>query len=145
MTVKTAVVVDPDPRWLEAVERLLRVNGVDVLGCTSSFAEAEAIIEQGRPELAIVDLAATDREPFAWLRERRQEQPAMQTIVFCGRRDPRSIEAALSAGAVAYVVKQADLAEIADALRGLEQRSAGRRAQLALVANGDQTAAGTGN
>lgn len=132
---KTAVVVDPYPRWLDAVQRLLRGSGVEVVGSTGSLAEAEAIIAQVRPELAVVDLAAGDREPFAWLREQRRLQPAMRTIVFSDRRDPRSIATALSAGAVAYVVKQADLREVADALRELERRPTPLRAATALAAD----------
>ena len=70
-----------------------------------SVAEASVVIEQTRPELAVVEIADGDREPYAWLSEQRQRWPETKIIVFSGRDDPDAIASALAYGAAAYVVK----------------------------------------
>ena len=123
MPARTAVVVDPHPLWLGAIGRALRSSEVEVVGATDSLRAATGLIEQIRPDLAVIETVDTGQEPFVWLGEQQQHYPAMKMIVFSGRDDPDAIASAFRSGASAYVVKRADSVEFTAAVRQLEVRS----------------------
>jgi DNA-binding NarL/FixJ family response regulator len=54
--VLTCVVIDDSPRFLASARRLLESQGLRVLGCASSSAEALAMTESLAPDVALVDV-----------------------------------------------------------------------------------------
>jgi len=115
-----AVLVDEHPLWLDAVEHVLEGVEVRTVGRATSFATADRLIEECRPDLVVTEILATDvsvTESLTWLEELAERFDAMKIVVLSGCDDPTSISAALAAGAAAYVVKKAHPDDLAVAVR----------------------------
>jgi DNA-binding NarL/FixJ family response regulator len=118
-TRRIAVVLDAHPLWAEAVEGVLRRVGVDVVGKATAGHEALLLVRQLRPDLLITDTRAEDgeRAGLTCLREARQILPELRAIVLAMSEDSDEIDAALEAGAWAYVLKSAHPDDLASAVR----------------------------
>jgi len=116
---RTAVVLDSYPLWAEAVECVMRRAGVDVIGKATSGAEALVLIQRLRPDLLVTDIGASDGESagLTCLREARRHIPTLRGIVLSLSEDTQEIDAALKAGAAAYVVKNSHPDDLASAVR----------------------------
>ena len=116
---KTAVVVDRYPMWLEAMEHVLGRLRVSVVGRTVSAAEGYQLVCEHEPDVLITDIETEDEgpDPLWHLRRARNEYPQLKCIVLSAYDDSEHIEAALAAGAIAYVVKTAHPDDFAAAIR----------------------------
>ena len=116
---RTAVVLDRHPLWTEAVECVLRRVNIDVVGRSTSGAEALALVQRLRPDLLVTDIDAADGEGagLTCLREARKHVPELRGIVLSLSEDTQLIDAALQAGATAYVLKSAHPDDLASAMR----------------------------
>jgi len=114
-----AVVLDPHPIWLDAVEMVLARIGATVVEKTSSGREALAAIERAQPRLLTLELDAAPGEPdgFEVMRRARILSPGIRAIVLSAHHEAAQIDAALAAGAAAYVVKTAHPDDVASAVR----------------------------
>jgi DNA-binding NarL/FixJ family response regulator len=114
-----AVVLDPHPIWLEAIEIVLRRVGVEVVGKTSSGTLAMRMVEDRRPDLLIVEIDALPGEPTGLdvLRHARSAEPKLRALVLSAHHDTSYIDRALAVGASAYVVKTAHPDDVASAVR----------------------------
>jgi DNA-binding NarL/FixJ family response regulator len=116
---RTAVVLDRYPLWAEAIECVVRRVGVDVVGKTTSSAEALTLIQRQKPDLLVTDIGAADGEKagLTCLREARELFPELRGIVVSGSEESQQIDAALQAGAAAYVLKSAHPDDLASVVR----------------------------
>jgi DNA-binding NarL/FixJ family response regulator len=116
---RTAVLLDPHPLWLDAVERVLVQVGVTVVGRTTSPEEALALAAEHEPSLFLtsLELREVEGENIAYLREVCEKAPRAKVIVLSIHEDIHRIGAALAAGAFAYVVKSAPPDDLASAIR----------------------------
>ena len=116
---RAAVLLDQHPLWLDAVEQVLARIDVDVVGRASSTDAALDLIERHEPELFITELEVTNGklDGFACLRQATEKSPGLRPIVLSMHSSAQHIEAALDAGAVAYVVKTAHPDDLASAVR----------------------------
>jgi DNA-binding NarL/FixJ family response regulator len=116
---RTAVLLDQHPLWLEAVEQLVQRVGFDVVGKTTSPPEALEMIAEHRPDVFVTALEVTqDRiDGLACLRLAREVHPELKTIVVSMYVDREHIDAALEAGADAYVIKTAHPDDLVAAVR----------------------------
>ncbi len=116
---RRAVVVDPHPLWLDAVEEVLARVTVEVVGKATSFEEASRLIEDLEPELLVVETTTQEEDSrgHAWLATVLQQSPDIKAIVLSISGDPADVNAALAAGAAAYVVKKAHPDDLAVAVR----------------------------
>jgi DNA-binding NarL/FixJ family response regulator len=114
-----AVLLDPHPIWLDAVELVLDRVGVSVVGKTSSGSEAVRMVEDGKPDLLTMELDPVPGEPngFEVLRQVRSVRADLRAIVLSTHQDSHHIDSALAAGASAYVVKTAHPEDVASAVR----------------------------
>jgi DNA-binding NarL/FixJ family response regulator len=131
---RTAVLVDRHPMWLDALKRVLADAGVAPVGMTTDGREAVALVKEHRPHLLVAEAepiaGAGDR--FALLTEARTHVPSLKVVVVSASEDPTRIDAALSAGAVAYVLKRAQPEDVTSAIRQVFSPSlflAGNRVQ----------------
>ena len=115
---RTAVIADPHPLWLDAVEQVLDGIGIRTVGKTTSPAEALGLVRQLEPDILIAELASSDGQLGGLaLLEQAREQEGLRSIVLSLHHEPRHIDAALAAGAVAYVIKTAHPDDLASAIR----------------------------
>jgi DNA-binding NarL/FixJ family response regulator len=116
---KTAVILDEHPLWLEAVEGVLQRIGIRVIGKTSSPRHALTLVEEARPDLLVAELPRSNGgiDGATFLTRARQLVPRLRTIVLSAHTDPSAIDAALDAGAAAYVAKTTHPDDLASAVR----------------------------
>jgi DNA-binding NarL/FixJ family response regulator len=118
MQERTAVVYDPHPLWLDALDQVLATIDVSVVGSTTSREQSRELLEEAQPDLFVTDLSASAiAEDTALVREVVAKYPAMKVIVLSDATQRESISAALQAGASAYVFKTADRRDLALAVR----------------------------
>jgi DNA-binding NarL/FixJ family response regulator len=114
-----AVLLDPHPIWLDAIELVLDRVGLNVVGKTSSGSEAVRMVEERRPDLLTLELDPLPGEPngFDVLRRVRSTSSELRAIVLSAHHDSTHVDSALAAGASAYVVKTAHPDDVASAVR----------------------------
>jgi two-component system, NarL family, response regulator LiaR len=114
-----AVLLDPHPIWLDAVEIVLKRVGVGIAAKTTSGAEAIRLVEELRPQLLTLEIDALPGEPdgFEILRRTRTAVETLRTIVLSRNHETRYVDIALEAGASAYIVKTAHPDDVASAVR----------------------------
>jgi DNA-binding NarL/FixJ family response regulator len=119
MTPRTAVLVDPHPLWLDAVEQVVRRADVEVLAKSTSSAAAQEQIAALRPDLLITGIKMADHEidGIALIRKARERVPGVKVIVLSAYDDSQHIDAAFAAGADAYVLKTAHADDLTSAVR----------------------------
>jgi DNA-binding NarL/FixJ family response regulator len=115
----TAVILDPHPLWVDAVERVLDGIGIRTAAKASFPEEAFAAVEEHNPHVFIAELAsAGDRlGGMACVKRVRENLPRIRVVILSAFEDPHSVQAALDAGAAAYVVKTAHPDDLATAIR----------------------------
>ena len=118
---RTAVLLDHQRLWLEAVERVVQRVGVDVVGKATSPDTAIALLAHHHPDLFIVDLKGVEREmdTASLLRQARESAPRSKTVVLSTYDDRRYIGAVLAAGAEIYVLKRVNPDDLASTIRQL--------------------------
>ena len=137
------MVLDPHPIWLDALEVVLARVGATVVAKTTSAREALAAIERHQPRLLTLELDSQPGEPSGLdvLRRAKAIAPSLRAIVLSAHHDTTHIDAALAAGAAAYVVKTAHPDDVASAVRQAFDHSvyvAGASATGAPVPPGDR-------
>ena len=120
--VSTAVVLDPHPVCQEGLRWILARLGIEVVGVGTSRVAALALVGERRPDLLVADIALTagTDDGVRCVREARERRPELAIVVVSAVADPAVVEAALDAGASAFVSKTAQpddvVAEIRQAL-----------------------------
>jgi DNA-binding NarL/FixJ family response regulator len=116
---RTAVVLDQHPIWLDGVQSILERIGVEVLGKTTDPDELLDLVSTHHPDVLVtsIELADPDVDGLVCLRLATQRQASLKAVVLSAYDDAEHIEAALAAGAIAYVVKTAHPDDFAAAIR----------------------------
>jgi DNA-binding NarL/FixJ family response regulator len=105
---RTAVLLDGHPLWLEAVETVLNRIDVAVVGKATSIERALTLLEHQDPDLFVAEIKnGSDHVDLAFLQSARERARSAKIIVLSMLEEKEHIEAALHAGAVAYVLKSA--------------------------------------
>lgn len=95
---------------------------VELAGVASDGAEAVTLCEEHRPDVALIDLAMPVMDGIEATRRIRSAVPDTQVVIFTSFSDQERILRALDAGAIGYLLKDADPGElqrgIAAAARG---------------------------
>jgi DNA-binding NarL/FixJ family response regulator len=140
-TQQSGVICDSHPMWLDAVEQVLRRIAIHVVGKTTSTSEALSMVEEHSPDLLITELEGPpgDLSGLILIERARAAQPSVRPIVLSMHTGSQVIDAALLAGASAYVVKTAHPEDLASAVRQAFSHSvylAGRRGAEPALATG---------
>jgi DNA-binding NarL/FixJ family response regulator len=114
----TAVLLDPHPLWLEAVQSVLASLDIAVAGKATTAEEALEMIERHEPDIFLVETGLTGSvSGSSVVRAARQRVSSLRVIALAGSADPADIDAAFDAGALAYVVKTARPDDVAATIR----------------------------
>lgn len=92
-----------------------------VVGQASDGEEALALCEQLRPDIAILDIRMPRLNGLGAARLLQQRQPEVKVVIFTMDDSPDHLEAAMSAGAVGYLLKDASRDEVLGALQRVAQ------------------------
>lgn len=118
------LVVDDDRLHAETVAEVLQRVGYQCTVATSGKAGAAAI-DRDEFDVVLTDLRMNDLDGLAIVRKAKAEQPEAEVVVITGFGDVKTAVEAIKLGAVHYLVKPVDMAE----LRAIVSR-AGERRQL---------------
>jgi two-component system response regulator AtoC len=123
------LVVDDDPSILRTLDTQLRRGGHEVVTAPSAV-EALNRLAQIQPDLVITDLRMPGMDGLELLKKIRDSGQETDVLVITAHEDMRSATEAMKAGAVDYLVKPLDLAQIEFVIaRSLESRSMRGRAE----------------
>jgi DNA-binding NarL/FixJ family response regulator len=121
-TERSAVIVDRQPLWLEALEDLLEGVGIEVVGKATSYDAAATLVEEHRPDLLVAGIDASEAG-IDCVRRACDAHSDVRAVVLSENDDPQHIDAAFSAGARVYCVKTAERDDLASAIRQAFQHS----------------------
>jgi len=112
------LIADDHPLMLDGIARsLLAQGGIEVAALARDGKEAIALFARQRPDVCLLDLQMPDHDGFEALRGIRALQPDARLIVLTTYGGDARIQAALDAGATAYLLKDALGEELANAVR----------------------------
>jgi DNA-binding NarL/FixJ family response regulator len=120
---KSAVLLDRHPLWLDAMDKLVTGEGIEVVGRATDGDEAISMIEEHRPDVFIAGVDARRSDEIACVRAANKAHPEMRSVVVADDADPEAIAAAFAAGASVYCIKSAEQEDLASAIRQAFERS----------------------
>jgi DNA-binding NarL/FixJ family response regulator len=116
---RTAVLFDPVPLWLDAVESAITRIGMTVSGKATDKDAALLLLEEQKPDVFVADLAAGPDGSFGveTVSEALERNSNLRVIVFTAVEDATLRETAFAVGALAYVLKTAHVEDVGLAVR----------------------------
>jgi NarL family two-component system response regulator LiaR len=114
----TVLIADDHPLIIAGIRRTLEgMQDVEIVGEARSGPHLMELVERRRPQLVLLDLAMPGMMGMECIMHIGREWPEVKMVVLsaCDHRD--AIDAALNAGASAYIVKSAKAWEIEAVLR----------------------------
>jgi DNA-binding NarL/FixJ family response regulator len=116
---RTAVLVDRHPLWLDTIEAVVARAGVSVAAKVTSSAGALALLDRLSPDLLVTGIQMPDGEMdgIELVRAARNRLPKLRAVVLSASADQADVDAAFRAGARAYVIKTAHADDITAAVR----------------------------
>lgn len=114
------LIVDDHPIFRQGLRSLLEtVPGLRVVGEAGSHAAGLELLETLRPEVAVVDLNLGSGSGLELVTRCRAMSPPVAAVVLTLHREQSTFEAALQAGAAAYVLKENASEEVLLAIRSV--------------------------
>jgi len=123
MSEKSAVLLDRQPLWLDAMEALVAGIGIAVVGRATTGETAVGLVEDLRPDVLIAGVDFVDADGLGCITRATQAHPGLRSIVVAESDDLEAVGKAFGAGASAYCVKTAEQEDLASAIRQVFERS----------------------
>jgi DNA-binding NarL/FixJ family response regulator len=131
MSIAAQPIVSAEPAGLSVVSPLIRVliaddhpliiaglrRTLEVVGEAHTLPELLALAERRRPSIVMMDMRMPGAVGVEGIERLKAIDPAMKVVVLSASDDRATIDAALTAGASAYVIKSAALFDVASVLR----------------------------
>ncbi len=112
------LIADDHPLARAGLEHLLgALDDITVVGVASGGAEAVRLAAEHAPDVVLMDLEMPGMDGIETTQAVRARQPRAAVVVLTSFSDRERILAALDAGAVGYLLKDADPDELARAIR----------------------------
>lgn len=114
----TILIADDHTMFRQGLREILeRKGGFRVVAEVSDGLAAVDLARRERPDIALLDVSMPGITGIEAARRIAEASPDTRTIVLTMHRDERTVLEALRAGANAYLLKDADAAELIDAIR----------------------------
>jgi DNA-binding NarL/FixJ family response regulator len=111
------LIVDDHPIWREGTARYLAEAGFTIAGTAGDGAQALRIIAAARPDVVLLDLNLPDQGGAEVTRSLLSAHPAVRVLMLSASGGRQDVLDAVTAGAVGYVLKSAQLTELVAAVR----------------------------
>ena len=112
----TCLIVDDHPAISRGVEAGFSGTTISVVGRASGVREAARMLEELKPNVALVDLRLADGDGFEVIQELRVVSPLTRAVVFTGLGDRATLLRAMDLGVEGFVLKEAPLEELVRAV-----------------------------
>lgn len=110
------VIVDDSPSFVHAAARILRQQGIDIVGAVSTIAEALSCVDRLKPDVTVVDIHLGDESGFD-LADQLADRQAPSRVVLTSTHGEAEFEDMIAASAALGFVPKVDLS--ADTVRRL--------------------------
>jgi DNA-binding NarL/FixJ family response regulator len=116
---RTAVVLDEQPLWLDAMEQLLGGVGITLVGKTTDPGEALALVAEHHPDVLLADfnVGGGELDGLECLRKAHDIEPGLKMVVLSATHEPEQVQSAFAAGASVFCVKTAAQDDLMAAIR----------------------------
>lgn len=115
---KSILIVDDHPLVREGIATLIREEpGLRVSAEAGTAAEALLAVEEGRPDLVLLDITLPGTSGIELLKDLRLRYPRMHVLVLSMHEESVYAERALRAGASGYIMKQEPGNKVIEAVR----------------------------
>ena len=111
------LVVDDHPIWREGTARCLSEAGYTIAGTAGDGAQALRIIAATRPEVVLLDVNLPDAPGPEVARRLLAARPSARVLMLSASGAQQDVLDAVTAGAVGYVLKSAQVSELVDAVK----------------------------
>ena len=112
------LIADDHPLMLQGIRRALEASeNIEIVGEARSGEEVLALVERRKPDLVLLDLHMPGLGGLGCVAELKRSCPELKTVVISASDDRVSIDAALLAGASAYILKSVSPMDIPSVLR----------------------------
>jgi len=113
------LIVDDHPVVRQGMRMFLASDtGFEVVGESGDGMGAVDLARQLRPDVVVMDLLMPEMDGVAATTMIRREAPDVEVVILTGVVDANSVVGAVRAGAVGYLLKDSDPAELCRAIRG---------------------------
>ncbi|MGK2955207.1 MAG: response regulator [Solirubrobacterales bacterium] len=116
-------IVDDHPTFRAGLRALLEASGIEVIGEASDGNEAVNCAREHSPDVMLMDLSMVEVGGVEAARRMADELPDVPVVILTSFSDRTRIMDALDAGAVGYLLKDADPEEL---VRGVNAAAAGQ-------------------
>jgi DNA-binding NarL/FixJ family response regulator len=120
---RSAVLLDRQPIWLDAMERLLASVDVVAIGRASDVDDAIELVGELRPDVFVAGVDISSPDDVGCVRRAKQAHPDVKAVVVGASTNPEEIDVFFAAGANVYCVRTATHADLASAIRQVFQQS----------------------
>jgi DNA-binding NarL/FixJ family response regulator len=110
------LIVDDHPIWREGTARYLAEAGYAVAGTAADGAQALRIVAATRPDVVLLDLNLPDMDGAEVTRSLLTAHPSVRVLMLSASGERQDVLNAMTAGAVGYVLKSAQLTELVAAV-----------------------------
>ena len=112
------LVADDHPIYRDGLAVLLAsVDGLEVVGTAADGAEAVEMAREHKPDVVLMDLSMPNMDGIEAIGQLRSEDPEARIVVLTSFSDRERILAAVDAGAVGYLLKDAEPEELLSGIR----------------------------
>jgi DNA-binding NarL/FixJ family response regulator len=113
------VLIADDHQLMLAAVRMALENAADIeiVGEAQAGDQLLPLVGRTSPDVVILDLRMPGMDGLRCLELLRERYPDVKTIVLSGNDDPAAVEASLARGAVAFIQKTVDPADLAAVIR----------------------------
>ena len=108
---KKVLVVDDEKEIVDFLERFLKRLNIDVVKAISG-SEAIDMYNTHSPDCVFLDIKMPDRDGLEVLREIKKINPLSKVVMITGKEEQEYQEKAKKYGAIDYITKPLDLAEL---------------------------------
>lgn len=117
MTIRVVIADDHGIVRAGLRQLLATFDGIELVGAAGNGAEAVALAVESNPDVVLMDLEMPELDGIEATRRITAQAPETQVVVLTSFSDRERILRALDAGAVGYVLKDAEPDELAGAIR----------------------------
>lgn len=112
------LIVDDNADLAEVLAMTLQEKGgLRLVGTLRSADGLLEAIEQGKPDVVLIDLGMAGRPPLEAVREASERHPETRVVVYSGYDDARTVDQAVDAGAWGFVSKHREIDAVVSVIR----------------------------
>ncbi len=112
----TVVLADDHAVVRDGLRAILEAHGIEVVGEADNGVDAIRVVQERRPDVALVDITMPGVNGIDATREIRERSPETRVIILSMHCGSEYVSRALEAGAVGYVLKECAAREVVQAV-----------------------------